>query len=566
METAPERWNAGRTMLRPRSRPVLVPAALAASAVLAACGGSGGDGAAALSDTGDRRLFPASLPAATSDVPTLDWAVQAEPGTLDPVLSSDSALTQTVTNVLETLVRARPDGRIEPALAARVDTPDPRTRVFTLRRGVRFHDGDAFGPEDVVASLRRAADGDAGSIWSSAFRNLRSVRATGPHEVTVRLARPDVLFDGYLATTAGAIESATFLRRVGRDYGSPGVGVDGTGPYAFAAWRKGQSIELKRAASHWDRALRPRAARVRVRFLPDASARINALRSGAVDGSFEIDGSAYRTLTRSTAGRLALHPGVTAYQLVPLNGRGPLKDARVRQALSLALDRPGLNTAAWGGVGTVGRGQAALGLWQAALGADGRRRWAAAPPLPRDLARAKALVREAGATGGRIVLTYHTTFGLFPTVATAVQAAAKEIGLRVVLRPQPFAKAVAIWFDPKAREGYDLGIWPQVQQTSEPTEEFASLTSDASQNLSGWKDAEYDRLVARARQTADPEARADLLVRAQAILSRQLPWIPLVEPTTRVFLKDGLTGVPVTQAPRSGFPWAALVGGTEATR
>ncbi|WP_210492146.1 ABC transporter substrate-binding protein [Patulibacter sp. SYSU D01012] len=546
-------------MLRPARRTaVLVPLALASSAVLAACGGSGGGTTTAL-DPSDDALFPKALPVATADVPALHWAVQAEPGTLDPVLSSDSALTQTVTNVLETLVRAAPNGRIEPALAERVDTPDPRTRVFTLRRGVRFHDGDAFGPEDVVASLRRAADGDAGSIWSSAFRSVRSVRATGPHQVTVRLARPDVLFDGYLATTAGAIESASFLRKAGRDYGSPSVGIDGTGPYRFAAWRQGQAIELERAPGYWDARLRPRAARVRVDFLPDASARINALRSGAVDGSFEIDGSAYRTLTRSTAGRLVLHPGVNAYQLVPLNDRSALRDPRVRRALSLALDRPGLNTAAWGGVGTVGRGQAALGLWQA-LVPDGKARWAQAPPLDHDVAQAKRLVQAAGATGKRIVLTYHTTFQLFPTVATAVQAAGKEIGLDVALRPQPFAKAVAIWFNPKAREGYDLGIWPQVQQTSDPTEEFTGLTSGASQNVGGWKDAAYDRLVARARETADPAARADLLVRAQSILSRELPWIPLVEPTTRAFLKDGLTGVPVTQAPRSGYPWAALVG------
>ncbi|MDQ8047071.1 MAG: ABC transporter substrate-binding protein [Solirubrobacteraceae bacterium] len=538
----------------------LATAALVAAATLTACnGGTPASNAAGL------QRFTGEAPEATGDLDTLRWAVQAEPATLDTTLSVDSALTSTVSNIVETLFRTAPDGTVQPALATKVDTPDPLTRIYTIRSGVTFHDGAPLTADDVVASLDRARSADDGSIWVSAFKSVKSVEATGPLQVTVTLSKPDVLFDSYLTTTAGSIESKAFLAKAGKDYGSPQVGVDGTGPYEFTRWTKGQSFTLTRAAHYWDPALKAHAGTVQISFLPDAAARTNALLTGAIDGSYELDPSTYAKLSASGKGTLYLSSGINAYHLVPLNDTSALGDPRVRQALSLALDRSGINKAAWAGTGTIARGPGASGAWQT-LVPNGKDLWAKAPEPTEDVARAKQLVQDAGATGKTIVLVYHTTFSLFPTVANAVAAAGKEIGLNVQLRPQPFAKAVSVYFNPKARKGYDLAIYPETPQTSDPTELAESLTTGNAQNFGEYSNPQYDALVDRAVGESDKAQRADTLVQAQAILTKDLPWIPLVEPAARVFEKTGIAGAPTTIAPRQGYPWAALVGKGDAAK
>lgn len=557
MASGAGRWNAASTVISrrlPTLSAALLPAALALPLTLAACGGT-----EQAKSAGSLQRFTGTAPKATGDLDTLKWAVQAEPATLDTTLAVDSALTQTVANVVETLLRSSPDGKVEPGLASSVSTPDPLTRIYEIRPGVTFHDGTPLTAADVVANLDRARDPDAGSVWVSAFGSVDSVKATGPLQVTVKLRRPDVLFDSYLTTTAGSIESKAFLAKAGKDYGTPQVGVNGTGPYALEKWTKGQSFTLSRASKYWDPALKAHAKTVQVSFLPDAAARTNALLTGAVDGSYELDPSTYAKLQGSGKGRLFLSSGINAYHLVPLNKTSALGDVRVRRALSLALDRQGINQAAWAGTGTIARGPAASGAWQTLVG-NGRELWEKAPEPTTDLAEAKRLVQEAGAGGKRIVLVYHTTFALFPTVANAVASAGKEIGLDVQLRPQPFAKAVSVYFNPKDRKGYDLAIYPETPQTSDPTELSKSLTSGNAQNFGDWSNADYDALVDEALGEADPAKRAETLVKAQAILTQEVPWIPLVEPAARVFLRSGIAGAPTTIAPRQGYPWAALVG------
>jgi peptide/nickel transport system substrate-binding protein len=546
------------------SRLLLPTAALVATASLSITGcGDSTDTAKSAATSGLER-FTGTPPKATGAIDTLRWAVQAEPATLDTTLAVDSALTQTVANVVETLLRSAPDGKVEPGLATKVETPDALTRIYAIRPGVTFHDGAALTAADVVASLNRTRSATNGSVWVSAFKSVKSVEATGPLQVTVKLSKPDVLFDSYLTTTAGSIESKAFLAKAGKDYGSPQVGVDGTGPFRFVKWTKGQSFTLGRSDTYWDASLKPHAKTVEVSFLPDAAARTNALLTGAVDGSYELDPSTYSRLASSGKGRLVLSAGVNAYQLVPLNNTSALGDPRVRRALSLALDRKGINKAAWANTGEIARGPAASGAWQT-LVPNGRDLWAKSPEPTTDLAEAKRLVQEAGATGKPIVLVYHTTFALFPTVANAVAAAGKEIGLDVKLRPQPFAKAVSVYFNPKQRKGYDLAIYPETPQTSDPTELATSLTTGHAQNFGKYSNPQYDALVQHALSQADPAARAATLVKAQAILSKDLPWIPLIEPAARVFLKTGIAGAPTTVAPRQGYPWAALLGAGDNT-
>jgi peptide/nickel transport system substrate-binding protein len=275
-----------------RKRPLagLAVFATAAAVAVSACGGAssssstnggaaGRDGAIALSD---------STPAPTGPVDAATWAVYAEPASLDWVLANDFPPMEIGANVCESLAQVSPQMTIEPALASEWRTPDPRTLVYTLRDGVSFHSGAPLTADDVVYSLSRNLDRRVGSYFAAAYANVASIRATGPAEVTIKLKRPDALLPSALATPAGRIDSKAFLEERGKAYGTPDGGVDCTGPYRFAKWEKGQSITLEAFDGYWDPERVPQVRTLDVSFVADPAARVNALASGTIDGTYQV--------------------------------------------------------------------------------------------------------------------------------------------------------------------------------------------------------------------------------------------------------------------------------------
>src|SRR5690606_14315766 len=158
-----------------------------------------------------------------SEPPSLDWIYNWSYG-------ADNTI---VANVCEGLRRQMPDGSIAPALASGMDQPDPLTYVYTLREGVTFHDGSTMTADDVAFSLRRHLEADPASYWGLWYDNVESIEATGAAEVTVRLSKPDVLFDTMLSTPAGYVGSRQAIEDAGTAYGSPAGGVVCTGPFSL---------------------------------------------------------------------------------------------------------------------------------------------------------------------------------------------------------------------------------------------------------------------------------------------------------------------------------------------
>ncbi|MER6581916.1 ABC transporter substrate-binding protein, partial [Nonomuraea sp. NPDC001023] len=323
--------------------------AVAALAVLAAtaCGG----GAAAPKAAGSATFtVTADLPPAKGPVDAVTWALYAEPQSLDYAYAFDYPPNTVLANVCEQLMRITPGSRVEPGLASKAESPDPGRWVYTIRQGVRFHDGSPLTADDVVASMRRHMDPAVGSYWVSSYQNVKSVEKTGPMEVTVHLKKPDHLFNEQMGTSAGTIESAAFLAAQGSGYGTPDKGVNCTGPYSLDKWEKGQAINLKRFDGYWDPALKARAATVRNVFISDPAARVNALLSGEADGSYLVPTTGFTRLGSASSGKLYFGPNTAAVSLIPLNLKGTLGDLRLRKALSMALDRKSILQAGVAGV------------------------------------------------------------------------------------------------------------------------------------------------------------------------------------------------------------------------
>ncbi|MFD3534974.1 ABC transporter substrate-binding protein [Streptomyces sp. NPDC058664] len=500
-------------------------------------------------------------PAAKGSLDSFTWSLYAEPYTLDYALAYDYPPNTVLANVCEQLLRVTPDLRIEPGLATKWARPDPRTLVYTLRPGVTFHDGSTMTADDVVASLDRQRDPATGSPWASAFKNVTAVERTGPLEVTIRLGKPDVLFHELLAASPGTVVSAASLRKAGKDYGTPQGKLNCTGPFALDTWAQGDSITLKKHPGHWDAKLAPKSDTVKFTFVEDPAARSNAFLSGTADGGYLVPSSSLAQLRGSGKGTVLFGPNTAAANLAVLDFHGTLGDLRVRRALSLALDRKNIVKAAAGGVGVPAKAPTARGAW--ALAPEKTAALYDTLPDPvHDIARAKELVEEAGATGRVITLATSTLAPEISVVANAVQAAGRQIGLDVKLKPVSPDAYSGIFVDPNAREGLDLVITNGYDNTPDPLEFYQYLRTGDFGNYGDWSNAAFDAAFDRANAEPDAGKRADLTAELQRIALAELPVIPVYEAPYSVFLGKRITGAP-TGIAQLYYPWAATIGAAQ---
>ncbi|MFE0644919.1 ABC transporter substrate-binding protein [Streptomyces sp. NPDC058877] len=532
---------------------VLCTAALAAAS--SAC--SGATNPPAGGGAPDFTVSPTS-PAARGPLDSFTWSLYAEPYTLDYALAYDYPPNTVLANVCEQLLRVTPDMRIEPGLAVAYDRPDPRTLVYALRPGVRFHDGTTMTADDVVASLTRQMDPKTGSPWASAFKNVDAIEKTGPLEVTVRLSKPDVLFHELMAASPGTVVSAASLKEAGKDYGTPGTGLNCTGPYALDTWAQGDSITLKKHTAYWDEELAPASDRVKFTFVEDPAARSNGFLSGSVDGGYLLPSSSLAQLRSSDKGTVFFGPNTAAANLAVLDFHGPLGEPEVRRALSMALDRKNIIRAAAGGVGVPAKAPAARGAW--ALAPEKTALLFDALPEPvYDVAAAKELVREAGANGRTITLATSSLAPEISVVANAVQAAGRQIGLDVRLKPVSPDAYSSIFVDPSARTGLDLVITNGYDNTPDPLEFYQYLRTGDFGNYGNWSNPAFDLAFDRANSEPDPVKRAELTAKLQQIALDELPVIPVYEAPYSVFLGERITGAP-TGIAQLYYPWAATIG------
>ncbi|MFG2334863.1 ABC transporter substrate-binding protein [Streptomyces sp. NPDC048604] len=543
-----------------RRRPIRTAlAALISAAVLTALPACAGPPRGGADATGASYALSAGTPAPRGEIDSFTWAVYAEPPTLDYTMAFDYPQNTILSNVCESLMRWTPALTLEPGLARRASNPDPKTWVYDLRPGVRFHDGRTMTADDVVFSLGRQTDPANAAAWAQNFQNVAAIRKTGPLQVTVTLKKPDSQFPQYMATAAGVVASRAGVTAAGADYGTTG-GLACTGPFTLGDWQKGQSLELRRFDGYWGS--RAKAGKVVFRFLTDPSARTNALLSGEVDGGYLIPTESYGRLKDSGVGTLYFGEGLSTVNLGITNMKGPLGDVRVRRALSLALDRAGFVKAGLGGAGTATSSLTTRAAWAGASPQVREAAFAGLPPAGRDIERARALVKEAGATGRTLTVATSSIGQDVSLLATAVQAAGSEIGLKIILKSVAPNAFTALFTDPEAREGIDAFPLTYYDSITDPLDLLTNFRTGAYLNFAGYSDKRYDALVEQATAVYEKDRRLRIENELQQHAAAQLPWIPVAEWPTALFLNKRITGAPTTIA-YMYHPWAAAVGAAQ---
>ncbi|MGX7000927.1 ABC transporter substrate-binding protein [Caballeronia sp. KNU42] len=481
---------------------------------------------------------------------SLTMAVAAEPSSMDPLFSRTQN-NQQVENIFEHLISRDENLQIQPSLAVAWRVVDPVTWEFKLRPNVRFHDGTPFTAADVVYSVKRASNvPNSPAPFSGAVANIASIDVLDPLTLRIHTKSP----------APGFLEQIGMLFIVSKhaaeghqsnQYVSPAVAV-GTGPYKLKRWVPGDNLELVRNDDYWGP--KPPFDTVTVRFVANDAARMSALLSGSVDLIDNVppvnvprlkrdpaitlySGASARLIYLALDSSRQQSPYVTGTDGEPLQSN-PLRDLRVRQAISKMIDRRAITQYLLNGAG-VPAGQIVpqgVGGYSPALPAD-----------TYDLAGAKKLLAQAGYPQG-FTLTIHSSNDRFSSDGDVAQAIGQMLargGIRIAnVVTQPYN----VYAGAAAKQSYSAFIFSFGNTTSDSTIALSNVMATYSRsagtgafNRARYSNPALDQALAAASASFDPVQRERLLEQAAEAGFRDLGIVPLYFPENFWATRNGVT-------------------------
>ncbi|MFN8024760.1 MAG: ABC transporter substrate-binding protein [Acidimicrobiales bacterium] len=544
-----------------RRRSLLTVGALAAAVALtAACTGApppSGNTGSATAKTSD---FTVDTPAPKSDAGDVVWATYRETQTLDPIQGFDYP-EQTATSIMcDSLLRQQNDMSIKDGLG-KLTQPSDTEFDFEINANANFWDGSPVTAEDVVFSLKRAADPNGGGFYYGSFDRVKSIEATGPKTVKITLTQPDYWLLGELSSTPGQIVQKKYVESKGKDFGTVTGGTMCSGPFKLDTWETGKGVKMVPNPNYWDSSLpKPKLTSITLIGVPDDATFAAGVKTGAISGGYPI--------ANTTLGQLQTDSSVNVYQGAPYLSaamvisatKGPLADPKVRQAVSLALDRKGIINTVFKGAANIPHALQASGTWGSAVDTF-KAGYDALPAMDQDLSKAQELAKSLNIAGQTVTIGTSSGIPALNSEALAFKAACEAIGLKVELQNVSPSNYINYFIDPKAWGSVDAFATSNYGDYADPSALYKSMAvKGGSQNFSGWTNPDVTAALEAARGEKDDVKRAEDVIKAQKIITDELVWFPMVAANNVLIMNKKVTGAPATFVYMFG-PWAAYLGG-----
>jgi len=461
---------------------------------------------------------------------TLVVSLDADPPSLNPIINEVLQTMWPANQIFETLVSYDDRFNPVPRLARSWQvSADNTTFRFNLARNVRWHDGRPFTSEDVKFTFETF-----GPRYSAAYKpvlgDLQGVETPDPNTVVFRFSKPNGILLSFLGDPPFIIvPKHVFETGDGRTH--PGnLRPVGTGPFRLQEWTRGSFLRLVRNDNYYLPNL-PYLDEVVFRIIPDATAAVAALERGEISLVLvRISPLDARRFQNSPTVKVVA-PSVLArfLGLWPNIRNSPLNSLRVRQAISMAMDRPRM-------VEQIALGQSSTA--RAPIATTSPYFDTSLPEIRRDVARANQLLDQAGfprgADGTRFTLRLHrvATVPDFVRTGEIVRENLADVGIRVNVVS---GEVTTILSDIFVRWDFDLAIYT-APMGPEPATRFSTwlsadgLTKTFFSNSTGYQNLRVDRLVRDAVTIADRARRTRIYHEIQRIIMGDLPVIPLWEP------------------------------------
>jgi peptide/nickel transport system substrate-binding protein len=376
-------------------------------------------------------LFAVSALPAKSFARDLTVAVQKLPDVLEPALENSNVHLRVMYSIFETLIKTdyRDGGRLKPNLATSWKVESPRSIVFTLRKGVKFHNGEELTAEDVAWAFspeRLSVKGGTGGntvVVKPFLGNVKGGEVIDRYTVRIHMKKDDALIVQRFANYPAQIGSKKGFEAAGSDWSKWAKKPVGTGPYKVKQFVFGEKLELTPFEGYWGE---HKAAADKVSFVvvPEVATRIAGLRSGQFDIVTEIGPDFIEEIEKAKGVSIAGGPILNIRGLIYDSTNDVLDDPRIRQAMNLAINRQAIVDTLYGGKTVVTKG------WQ--MDVFGEMYLADRSPEEYNPEKAKELLKEAGYKGEEIV--YPTQQGYYTNQGETAQILAamwKKVGLNV---------------------------------------------------------------------------------------------------------------------------------------
>ncbi len=478
-----------------------------------------------------------TAPAGAQTAPqSLNMAVGAPVTSLDPHFHQLSPNNAVASMIFDRLINTDGQARMQPGLAESWTAIAPDVWEFKLRRGVRFHNGNEFTAEDVVFTFQRVPNvPNSPSSFAAFVRPIRGVEVVDPHTLRITTNGPYPLLPQDM-TNIYILDRETHQGVTTEDFNA-GRAAIGTGPYRMVSHRMGDRIEFERNEQYFGE--RPAFARVNYRMITNDSARTAALLAGDVDF---IDQVPTADLTRLRGDQRLAMSEVTGLRLIYLSfdhhrddaspfvtdaegrpiPRNPLRDIRVRRALSMAIDRQAIVDRVMEGAGTPTAQFFPPGIFSFINDFPAQR------PDPEG---ARRLLAEAGFPQG-FRITLHGPNDRYPNDGRVIQAIGQmwtRIGVRTAVEAQPWTTFVA-----RAGRGefsaFLIG-WGSNPEGSHPLRNLIATPNRdrgwGASNRGRYSNAAIDAQLEEALREIDDTRREQLLIAAQRAAFEDVAIVPL---------------------------------------
>jgi peptide/nickel transport system substrate-binding protein len=425
------------------------------------------------------------------------------------------------------------DFTILPDLAEKWEYKTPTTLVFTLRKGVKFHNkppvnGREMTADDVKYSLERFM---ARSGFRSRFEPVQAIDVVDRHTVRITLKEPYAPFLNHLANPAFTAILPREVEEKLKDFNRPEAMI-GTGPFMVKSYDKGVRIVFERNPDYYMKGM-PYLDGVVIEITPDAAARLSLLRAGKVDFPHmwgyltPEDGKSLKQTNPEMS--------VTPTQII---GQGiiymrtdqpPFNDVRVRRALALAIERKAWNDSLFYGEGCIDAGPVPCAMKDWKLESTKLDPAKAKYLVGYDPAEAKALLAQAGHGRGLTVPAFHWP-GYAPPWRTYYELAAdnlSKIGVTVELKPEEYGKYISTTYLGKYEK---MAIGPVTPFTEVDDWLYSCFVPEQPNNRSHVADAELNKLLAAQRRELDPRKRKEIIDDIQRYLADKAYYVYLPNP------------------------------------
>lgn len=508
---------------------LMITAMLALS--LTACGGGN------TPEGGDSKQQAASDTVATSEPKVLRMAAQDPQVPLDPQKHTYSHLLKISNQILESLMVIGNDGTITPVLLTELPVlqDDQLTYKFTLKEGVKFHNGEIMKASDVKYSfVRLLSEGKmanlidmivgADKVVSGETKELEGFKIIDDTHFDITLTEVFVPFLSAVATDYVVIYPEKACTEAGDTWGL--TTLIGTGPFKLQSYSQGlEAVLVKNEEYHGETA---KLDEVDFKFIQDPNTQVMEYQKGNID-VLQLDAALYPTFANNEAVKADMH-SFTPYGLVFLTiNNKEISDVKVREALSYAIDREAICKDLMYGTATPATTFIPKGL----LGYN-----AEAPAYEYNPEKAKQLLAEAGYPNGiDLEAQDNSKYPTYSNVIIAIQAQAKAAGINIKINKVDNAA----WADMKRSGQVTMAISNWYVDYADPDGMIYQTMSEklTKQNSNFYADPEFNELLNKARATTDEAEREKMYIQADQILTRRdYGSIPVFNETMFYLAKD----------------------------